>query len=197
MKTYPSIPKTVTSERIFAFDKLDGSNLRVEWSRKSGFYKWGTRRRLLDPDEDLFGQGVDLFMEKYSEDLEKIATENQYRRCTYFFEFFGPYSFAGNHLEGDDFDVVLFDVSPYKKGIIGPRKFIDTYGHLDIPAILYEGKADQPFIKSVKKSELDGMTFEGVVCKGKTSTFKVKSQAWLDALKQDCGDDEQLFNKRA
>jgi hypothetical protein len=48
------------------------------------------------------------------------------------------------------------------------------------------------------------MTFEGVVCKGandkKTKMpimFKIKSQAWLDKLKEHCKEDEALFNKLA
>ena len=44
MKQYPTIPKTIQSIDIIAFDKLDGSNIRAEWNPKKGFYKFGSRK---------------------------------------------------------------------------------------------------------------------------------------------------------
>jgi len=44
MKSYPSIPgKHTNGIPLTVFDKLDGSNIRAEWSKKRGFYKFGTR----------------------------------------------------------------------------------------------------------------------------------------------------------
>lgn len=45
MITYPSLDYYFDYPEIYiyAFDKLDGSNIRFEWSRKRGFYKFGTR----------------------------------------------------------------------------------------------------------------------------------------------------------
>ena len=49
MKEYPSIPYRIHGDLdIIAFGKYDGSNIRAEWSQKKGFYKFGTRKRLLD-----------------------------------------------------------------------------------------------------------------------------------------------------
>ena len=45
------------------------------------------------------------------------------------------------------------------------------------------------------------MTFEGVVCKSqelirnKQIRFKVKNEAWLNKLKNKCGNDEKMFEQ--
>ena len=66
-----------------------------------------------------------------------------------------------------------------------------------IPRLLYRGKLNQNIIESIRKSTLEGMTFEGVVCKGTNSgnMCKIKSQAWLDKLKTKCGNDIQKFEE--
>ena len=46
MKHYPKIEyynKGLYGRDIIGFDKLDGSNIRCEWSRKRGWYKFGTK----------------------------------------------------------------------------------------------------------------------------------------------------------
>ena len=48
MKQYPSISGKLVNTKIYAFDKLDGSNIRGTWSKKRGFYKFGTRTQMLD-----------------------------------------------------------------------------------------------------------------------------------------------------
>jgi len=40
MLEYPTIKKEVINIPIYAFDKIDGSNIRVEWGPKNGFYKF-------------------------------------------------------------------------------------------------------------------------------------------------------------
>jgi hypothetical protein len=40
MKEYPSIDREIRfGEPIYAFDKLDGSNIRAEWNKKRKFWK--------------------------------------------------------------------------------------------------------------------------------------------------------------
>lgn len=67
MKTYPSIPRSTGQSfqeyDAYVFDKLDGSNLRFEWSRKKGWVKYGTRRRLFDTTDPVFGEAITLFHE--------------------------------------------------------------------------------------------------------------------------------------
>lgn len=200
MKSYPSIPGGIIRDLdVWAFDKLDGSNIRAEWTRKHGtFSKFGSRTRLLDKTDLFLGESVELIKSKYEVDLAAIFRDQRYERAICFFEFFGPNSFAGYH-EEEAHDVILFDVNPHKKGITGPRDFVDVYGHLDIPRVLHRGKVGPEFESQVRDGILEGMTFEGVVCKVQTRSvhdlkmFKIKNQAWYDKLKGLCGDDEKKF----
>lgn len=98
----------------------------------------------------------------------------------------------------------MFDVNLYKHGFVEPEKFLKHFGNLDIPKMLYYGKANSYFEDSVRNGTLADMTFEGVVCKGrimkKTSLpvmFKIKNKAWLNKLKVHCKDDLNLFQKLA
>lgn len=202
MKEYPSIPNLLfRNDYIWAQAKFDGSQIRGEWNSKRGFYKFGTRRELIDEKASIFGKSIPLIKNKYEEDLGKVFKEQGWRDALCFFEFFGPNSFAGQHQEEDDFDVVLFDVNPLRKGILEPDQFIELFSHLHIPKVLFEGFIDDKFISSVKNGTLKNMPLEGVVCKGKHEKgrktpimFKIKSQAWLLKLKDRCNDDE-LFEK--
>ena len=122
-------------------------------------------------------------------------------RVTCFFEFHGPNSFAGQHRKYEEHRLTLFDVAIFKQGIIPPREFLKAFGHLNIPKVLHRGTVNKEFIDSIRNSTLEGMTFEGVVCKGKRRgkkaevpvMFKIKSQAWLDKLKEYCGEDYKKF----
>lgn len=201
MELYPSIPTRVTSDSIYAFDKLDGSNIRVEWSAKTGFSKFGTRTRLLDASEQPLGEAVHLFNEKYADALESIFRKNRFQKATAFMEFYGENSFAGFHAE-EKHDVMLFDLHVYKKGMLPPKEFLKLFeGKVETAPLLYEGKATASFIEQVRTSNLEGMTFEGVVCKGaldnrrRPVTFKIKSEAWLTRLKTKYGHNERLYNK--
>ena len=106
-------------------------------------------------------------------------------------EWVGPNSFAGIHDPNDILDVVLFDINPYKKGIISPRQFIKHFGHLDIPRTIFEGNMTQEFIQRVREGYY-GVN-EGVVCKGNKPngrpphnywSCKIKTSAWLAELKR-------------
>ena len=77
-------------------------------------------------------------------------------------------------------------------------EFIKQFGHLGIPQLLYRGKANPQFEHDVLERRLEGMTFEGVVCKGvrkgrHLTMFKIKSKDWIEKLKQFCQGDEKLF----
>lgn len=201
MEIYPSIFTKIINEPIYAFDKLDGSNIRAEWSNKTGFSKFGTRKRLLDPNEKPFGEAIDLFMDKYSDDLEAIFRKQKFQRATAFLEFAGPNSFAGFH-EEEIHDVTLFDLHVYRQGMLPPKEFLKLFDDkVDIAPVLYTGKPNQDFLESVRNSTLEGMTFEGVVCKGaldnrrRPITFKKKSEAWFTKLRGKYGNNEKLLNQ--
>ena len=205
MKEYPSIQKEVNKDLSFyVFDKLDGSNIRATWSRKNGFYKYGSRHVLLDPNDkqNKLSIAPQLILDTYQEDATKILRDLRVDSATLFFEFLGPQSFAGNHVEGDNFSVTLFDADLYKQGIMMPDTFLKSFGNLKIPKLLHHGKVNQELVNAVKASLLDEMTFEGVVCKARNPKktlqpvmFKIKSQAWLTKLKNFCGEDADLFRR--
>src|SRR3990172_6453491 len=191
MKQYPSISKEIQKGlSIYAFEKIDGSSIRSEWSPKQKFYKFGSRTRLLGEDQPFINEAKELFINKYENYLDEVLSKNRWERVVIFSEFFGPNSFAGTHQE-EKHDIVIFDVNIYKKGFLPPKDFINYFGHLDVAKLLYHGPCDHEFVESVKGSTLDGMGFEGVVAKAKNPNnkiglpimFKIKSNAWLEKLK--------------
>lgn len=202
MKQYPSIDKEIRQDvYIYAFDKLDGSNIRAEWNSKKGFYKFGTRTQLTDEKTMPFGRAIPLIKEKYEAALTAIFMELKWKDVLCFFEYWGPSSFAGNHNFEEKMDVILIDVNPLRQGILFPADFIKIFGHLDIPRVCFEGQVTTELFDQVKQSTLEGMTFEGVVCKGANDKiklpvmFKIKSNAWLDKLRTICKEDDRLFER--
>jgi hypothetical protein len=205
MKSYPSISKEIRHDlHIYAFDKLDGSNIRAEWNSKRGFYKFGTKNQLIDANSKPFGKAIEILRDKYESDIAMVFKEQKWRDIICFFELWGPSSFAGSHNWQESLTVTLIDANPYKQGILEPKEFIKFFGHLDIPKVLYEGKVSTELFDKVKQSTLTGMTQEGVVCKGSNDKatkmpimFKIKSQAWLDKLKVYCNGNDNLFEQLA
>lgn len=202
METYPTISRIIKQEPVVVFDKLDGSNIRAEWNRKNGFTKFGTRTRLLDPNEEILGEAVNLFNETYADDLSKIFVKKGLVKATAFLEFFGENSFAGFHKKDEPHKLCLFDIHVYKKGMLPVRDFLKLVeGHVEIPNIVYEGKITSQFVEDVKFSRVEDVTFEGVVCKGgldnrkRPIMFKIKTQAWLDKLKNKYADNLEMFEK--
>ena len=204
MKTYPTIDHKINNDvDVYVFDKLDGSNIRAEWSLKRGLYKFGTRKRMIDASDPHLGKAVEL-IKRLEKDIHKICQQNRWDRgVVFFFEFWGPNSFAGQHRKDDDHKVTLIDVSVHKQGFLPPRDFLKAFGgNIEIPQLLHHGKVGPEFIDLVKQSMLEGMTFEGIVAKaanlkgkktGQRVAFKIKSQAWLGKLKEICGDDVKKF----
>jgi hypothetical protein len=182
MKSYPSIPHITVANNLpcIAFDKLDGSNLRFEYSRKRGWYKYGTRTRLFDRSDKIFGQAVQIFLDKYGQSLA-----GRWNNFIAYGEYLGPHSFAGHHRPSDKMDVVLFDVNIHKKGLLSQWDFRKLFGHIHIPRIVYEGKLSQDFIDDVRAGCYN--VNEGVVIKGGQGhdlwMGKVKTRAYLDKLK--------------
>jgi len=200
MKEYPSIQREIVrSGPIYAFDKMDGSQIRAEWSKKNKFYKFGTRTQLIGVDDRIWGEGARLVLSKYEKDLHDIFIKERYQSAVCFFEFYGKNSFAGNHVE-EEHDVTLFDIAPYKKGVLPPKEFIDMTKGVDRAKLLYYGNPNEPFAEAVRNRTLEGMTFEGVVCKsnemegyGIPLMFKIKSKDWIEKLKSHCRGDDSLF----
>jgi len=201
VKQYPEIGnRPVGGQAIYAFDKLDGSNVRAEWKRKRGWWKFGSRTRLLDRSESPLGEAIDLFLYGQANELERRFREERWDEATAFMEFWGPSSFAGTHQDEQHF-VSLIDVSVQKRGLLLPKDYLELTEGLPRARLLYHGNANEPFVESVRTGTLEGMTFEGVVCKGPFVSpglplmFKVKNQAWFDRLRATCGGDEEKFRR--
>ena len=198
MKDYPSIPRSTGQDfrefDAYVFDKLDGSNLRWEWARKSGWYKHGTRTRLFDETDEVFGGAIAIFQRTLAEPLIKIARDERWERMIVFTEFWGPRSFAGLHEPEDEKQLTLFDVNPYKKGILGPKQFLKLFGHLNVPRFLGTRRWTRGFVEHVRHGEISDITEEGVVGKGgeghKLVMAKAKTQKWIDRVLAKYGEEE-------
>ena len=190
MKQYPSIPRRFLGRKrtrlAHVFDKLDGSNLRFEWSRKHGWHRFGSRRRVLDHSHPTFGEAMSLFQATLAEPIERVAVDQGWSALLAFAEFWGPGSLAGQHVPGADKRLSLFDVAPYRHGFVGPERFLALFGHCDIPRYLGQHQWDDEFVARVRAGQLEGVTFEGVVGKAgdrhSLVMVKAKTQAWVDAV---------------
>jgi len=195
MKQYHKLyywDKELIGEYIWAFDKMDGQNLRFEGNLKRGFYKFGSKTQMVSPNDENFGEGVNIFMEKYSESILSILSKklkDKNLKFTVFGEYVGENSFAGKHLPGDKMDVVMFDIWIYKKGWISPQIIIDDFGQLGIPKLIYEGELTTELISDIQKNRFN--LKEGVIAKGhkRNDIFmaKIKTNDWLIKVKNNLG----------
>lgn len=192
MKAYPSIINSTGQSfrefNAYIFNKIDGSNLRFEYSRKRGWYKYGTRNRLLDVNDEVFGSAILAFAKQLNDDLERVISKNRIEHLIVFAEFVGKNSFAGNHDPEDEKHLYLFDAAVNKKGIIEPKEFLKLFGDCQIAKFLGIHKWSKNFVEAVRRNEVEGVTFEGVVGKarGKGNTLimaKAKTQNWIDKVK--------------
>lgn len=197
MKEYPSISKVLNdyiNQDCVAFRKYDGTNIRAEWAKKRGWYKFATRGYLFDKTDKNFGDAVGIF-EKSHEALEKTIKDNYPKAdsAIVFMEYLGPHSFAGLHDPGilhvdnnDPKELVLFDVNIHKRGFVSPLDFVSKFSHIRSAEVVYQGRLTEDFIKDVreKKYPID----EGVVCKGgeghKIWMCKIKSWDYLKRIQK-------------
>jgi len=208
MKTYHSINRysyDYLGKYIYAFDKIDGSNFRVEWDRKLskksnftfGFKKFGTRNEIISKYNP-FIEAVSIFENKYAESFNKIFISNKLfqgiNKITIFGEFFGDNSFAGLHNWDEYHDLIFFDIFLYKKDYLTPSLFIKTFENLiNIPKLVYKGILTELFIKEIESNiELK----EGVVIKGvdndKIFMEKIKTKKWLNKVRDLYGEQKMI-----
>lgn len=212
MKTYPSIPSSWrTSFQEFdahVFDKLDGSNLRFQWNRKlskkgleHAWHKQGTRKRLFDETDPIFGPAIALFHDTLAGPIHDISKRQRWESVTVFAEFWGEKSFAGWHDPQDPKRLTVFDVYPYKVGQMDPKEFLKLFGDLDIPRYLGKHKWTRGFVQDVRDGKIEGITREGVIGKSKKSRAgiimsKAKTQEWIDLVRASKGvaEAERILN---
>lgn len=212
MKSYPSIPHVPEKLRHdqkyldlsgSLFAKYDGSCIRIEWNKKEGFHKFGRRHGLLDDSYPILKKAPELFIRRYAELLHPALHNAGFESATCFAEFYGSNSFAGMHDENEQQEVRLFDIAPYKKGLLFPSEFKKLCEGIPTQEELYCGKLSSEIIDSIIDSTMPNMPFEGVIFKGMLNPksgplmFKIKSKQWIDKLKQYCGDDHEKFKRMA
>lgn len=200
MKQYPSISREVNRElQVLAFDKRDGSNIRVEWAPKAGFCKFGSRKKLIDKSNALLGKAIEL-IEPQKTSLESVLKSRKYQKVILYFEFEGTKSFAGRHEIDDVFTLWLIDVEVSGKGFMDPRDFVDTFGSLpnvSIPKVVYAGKITEEVEADIRSGRIVCDGGEGVVCKTSSTLyhkpmFKIKTDAWVAKVKSMYSDSSVL-----
>lgn len=203
MKQYPLIPAGVIADvPVHVFPKYDGSNVRAEWTRKKGWHLFGSRRRMLAPDTLLGDRARPLMLDTYGDDLARLFRARRWERAVAFFEFFGPRSFAGAHEEDDAQEVMLLDVAVHRKGLLEPDALRQLCAGLKLPPLLHHGPLSAAMVQQIRGGTFPGQTLEGVVAKGAYKTpgrplsFKVKSAAWLAALRERCSSEEEFVRRR-
>jgi len=203
LKSYPTIryfQQSDVGKHIVAFQKIDGSNIRAEWNRKRGFYKFGSRTRLISESDVPLGESIGLIKEQ-EKDINNILLSTKIDSAICFFEFHGEHSKFGQH-HTEPHQCSFIDISFYKKGFLIPEQFVELFSKT--APVLYQGPLTDDFVQSVKDGTLEGLGSEGVVCKGsldkKTGQpfmVKLKRQSWFDELKEFCGGDERKFKELA
>lgn len=181
-----------------AFDKLDGSNIRVKYTNKKGFTLFGSRTQMFDKGHPFLGAAVDIFYRDFEDRLVDLIEDNfsNEREVIAFLEFFGPNSFAGWHDPNDVKQLVLFDIMVGHKNrkFLLPQEFIKltTVAGLATPRVIYEGNLTDQFRQDVYDGKYD--VVEGVVCKGTERTGAHRGNVWMAKIKTKAYLDK-LFNR--
>jgi hypothetical protein len=203
MLHYPKMPgsRNCPDGKCWAFEKYDGTNLHWEWERDFGWHSFGARRDEFNLNEDGIQKFVqahenlrgcaELFLTTLADEIEKVFRENpnyqEFNSFKVFTEFLGQNSFAGLHRDDEQKQLVLFDVWIDSFGMIGPKQFVEDFGHLNAARVLYEGKITGQFVEDVRSGKYN--VAEGVVCKGGTGgkdlwMVKIKTRNYMEKLKQ-------------
>jgi len=208
MKPYPSIPH-VSEKHLglicYSFVKYDGSNLRFEYSRKQGWYKFGTRHRLFDRQDPEFGGAIQVFLDRLAEPVERMMRDFNGNPESFmaFCEFLGPHSFAGQHdpqwlnVESNEpKELVLIDVSVYKRGMLDPRRFVELFGgQQHVAQCLDFAPLTDQYVIDVRSGKI--VPGEGVILKGGEGhgfwMAKIKTEQYLDRLRSRFGTDWKKY----
>lgn len=199
MKQYHSIPNINQTKQMnqtgFSFYKYDGSNLRFEWNKKQGWYKFGTRHQLFDKDTPLYNQSLPLLYEIGDSIITKLQKNFKFDSFICYAEFLGENSFAGSHVFDEEKKLVLFDINIYKYGLIDPENFVNIFGNEQYCAkLLYTGKLTLDYIEAVKS---DTSLNEGVIFKSGVKhnilMTKIKTIHYLEKLQQKYGNEWEQY----
>ncbi len=201
MKQYSSIGTYdyrdhTSREGIYVFDKLDGSNVRCEVDKKGNILQYGKRHGLLDDQTPFLIEAKDLIAAKYGPHFKDLMSKNKWEFATFYFEFLGKSSYCGRHFD-EPHDVVLFDIDVYKKGVLPPDVFVEVTKVLHTAKLLCITTLDVNLYNKVFNDQVDGVTFEGVICKGpidkktkKPFMVKLKTSKWYSMVRERFSEEE-------
>lgn len=81
MIEYHSISSSVKAPRkqCIAFDKLDGSSVRVKYTHKAGFCLFGTRTQLIEETAEFWGEIVTVFKRDLESPLMQLFKSKRFR----------------------------------------------------------------------------------------------------------------------
>lgn len=208
MKEYWSIPHVAEKHlgrEFVGFRKYDGSNLRFEWGRKRGYYKFGTRRRLFDRSDGCYGPAIPMFLERIGGAVESavLAGWPKAEGFVAYCEWYGPHTFAGQHDRAwlrvdanEPMQLRLLDVAVHRQSILSPAKYLDLFGPQPWAAeVVARGTLTGEVVESVRAGSLvDG---EGVVFKGGEGhslwMAKAKTESYLKRLREVFGQEWQQY----
>lgn len=217
MKHYDSIPRiqddgTLKGEVVWGFNKLDGQNFCATYKvHKNIWGPFGSRTVTVDENSDSeLANAVRYFKtHEYDKILTKLVKDNWKKgevfqgieEITFFFEWYGPNSFAGKHDFWDytngDMRLALIDVFLKKKGYIEPKTYYEIFNNseIEIPELIYKGELNSDIIEAIQNNDWTKpdaafpTVKEGVVFKRSTllkgqrrPSVKVKTKWWLDKL---------------
>lgn len=189
MIEYPTIMSSAKAprEHCIAFEKFDGSNVRVKYTQKRGFTLFGSRTQMFDRGHPFLGAAIDIFYRDYENPLVDLIEKHfpNEREVIAFLEFFGESSFAGWHDPADTKkQLMLFDlmVGHKNRKFLLPQQFIKLCdGKMNIPRVIYEGNLNEQLIADVRAGKYD--VNEGVVCKGTKGTGAHRGGVWMAKIK--------------
>ena len=212
MKHYDSFEnikydQSLIGEEVWAFEKLDGQNFCVKYSPKTKeFPCFGSRKCIVGEGDEMFGGAIRYFKDNgFADILRNIVDKNRGKKgvfagideITFFFEWYGPNSFAGFHQPGEELKLSLIDVFLKKKGYMEPKTFWDLFegSGISLPRLIYRGKLTRDFIRDIQENDWTQENCkypdlkEGVVVKRSTlmkgqrlPKAKIKTSWWLSEL---------------
>ena len=156
----------------------------------------------------MFGGAIDYFKSNnFAQILRNIVDQNRGKKgvfngvdeITFFFEWYGPKSFAGFHSPGDTLRLAIIDVFLKKKGYLEPGVYWKLFkdSGIEVPDLIYRGKLTRDFVKEIQENDWTQEDSkypnvkEGVVVKRSTLSkgqrllkTKIKTSWWLSELQK-------------
>lgn len=193
MFTYPRMPNAQTTqltkgEKVWVFDKLDGSNLSWEWNAKRGWFRQTTRQRLFDASDYQFGFTLQKFQEllEVSGQFYTYLKAHDPKSLIIVTELFGPESFAGSHGDPKGLSLYVLDVIVDGRFLLPKELTSQKPKGMPMPKVISTGDTqwDKKLVEDVRESRYNSN--EGVVAKSasRAGVFaKIKTLAYLERIK--------------